>query len=317
MPQPTKIPRAFASSGDKNVIPESTGSIGLASWTEGFPAITSTPFAQGGIAPKRADFNGIFNALSAATVWQQQGGVFAYDNTTDYEPGNVVLYSDELFLCIVANGPGSSVKNPTDMATWAQLISAKGGTISGTLVFSGGNDIRSDANDKQIVLLAGMNANSTSGAKVILNGGSYTGGTPGQFMFQAGDANGYKQFVGAPDGTLTWDGSDIFTVGNSPISSDVSAQPYTYKVKFANGAMIQAVYSSFTTNSYSRIEWTYPEAFLEFPFVCVLKVSPSRTVNFYSGSKTKVILRCNDMSGAVVGEGDTSSYMIIAVGRWQ
>ena len=122
MPQPNKIPLAFAASGDKNTIPESTETTGLASWREGFPAITSAPFSEGGVAPKRADFNGIFNALSLAIVWQQQGGFYAYDNATDYEVGNVVLYSGDLYKCLAANGPSSAVKAPTNTAFWAKVI---------------------------------------------------------------------------------------------------------------------------------------------------------------------------------------------------
>lgn len=122
MPQPSKIPLAFAASGDRNSIPESTETAGLASWQEGFPAITSTPFSEGGIAPKRADFNGIFNALSLATLWQQQGGFYAYDNATDYEVGNVVLYSGDLYKCLNVNGPSSSVKAPTNTTAWAKII---------------------------------------------------------------------------------------------------------------------------------------------------------------------------------------------------
>lgn len=124
MPEPTKIPRPFADSGDKNSIPDSSGGLGFASWQEGFPAITGTPFAQGGVAPKRADFNGIFNALSAATIWQQQGGFYAYDNTTDYEVGNVVEYNNDLYKCITANGPGSAVKAPTDTTVWDKVMTS-------------------------------------------------------------------------------------------------------------------------------------------------------------------------------------------------
>lgn len=121
MPQPNKIPLAFAASGDKNTIPKSTETTGLASWREGFPAITSTPFSEGGIAPKRADFNGIFNALSQAVMWMQQGGVYAYDVNTDYEAGNVVLDAGGLYVANSANGPSSVVVQPssdTTGATW-------------------------------------------------------------------------------------------------------------------------------------------------------------------------------------------------------
>lgn len=122
MPQPNKIPLPFAASGDKNTIPENTETTGLASWRDGFPAITSTPFSEGGIAPKRADFNGIFHALSAAILWGQQGGVYAYDNATDYEPGNVVSNSGVLYVCRVANGPSSSIKPVTDSTVWQQVL---------------------------------------------------------------------------------------------------------------------------------------------------------------------------------------------------
>jgi len=121
MPQPNKIPLAFAASGDKNTIPESTETTGLASWRDGFPAITSVPFSEGGIAPKRADFNGIFNALSQAVMWMQQGGVYAYDVNTDYEAGNVVLDAGGLYVANSANGPSSVVVQPssdTTGATW-------------------------------------------------------------------------------------------------------------------------------------------------------------------------------------------------------
>lgn len=121
MPQPSKIPLAFAASGDKNVIPENTETTGLASWSEGFPAITSAPFSEGGIAPKRADFNGIFYALSQAVMWMQQGGLYAYDVNTNYEAGNVVLDAGGLYVANAANGPSSSVVQPssdTTGATW-------------------------------------------------------------------------------------------------------------------------------------------------------------------------------------------------------
>ena len=152
MPQPNKIPLAFAASGDKNVIPESTETTGLASWREGFPAITSAPFSEGGIAPKRADFNGIFNALSQAVMWMQQGGVYVYDADTDYEAGNVVLDAGGLYVANAANGPSSVVVQPstdTTGATWklvrldlatqtaAGYMSAEDKTALDTMITSG------------------------------------------------------------------------------------------------------------------------------------------------------------------------------------
>ena len=239
MPQPTKIPRAFASSGDKNTIPDSTGSIGLASWSEGFPAITSTPFAQGGVAPKRADFNGIFNALSAATVWQQQGGIYAYDNATDYEIGNVVLYSGNLYKCITANGPSSAVKAPTDATVWDALITAFGGTFTGNIGFSqnSGRIFKSD-NSGDLRFFAGTSY--TNGASFSLTGKDSTGG--GRFTSTANDGVNTIELIGKPDGTLTWDGKSLINNGQysamffSQTSGSYTA-PYTgvYKITLKGG----------------------------------------------------------------------------------
>ena len=147
MPQPNKIPLAFAASGDKNLIPESTETTGLASWREGFPAITSAPFSEGGIAPKRADFNGIFNALSQAVMWMQQGGVYAYDVSTDYEAGNVVYDAGGLYVANAANGPSSAVVQPSSDTTGAawKLVRLDLATQSAAGYMSGADKTKLDA----------------------------------------------------------------------------------------------------------------------------------------------------------------------------
>ena len=163
MPQPNKIPKAFAASGDRNIIPESTGDLGLASWNEGFPAICSVPFSEGGLAPKRADFNGVFNALSAATVWAQQGGVYAYDNVTDYEIGNLVIYNNALFYCLAANGPSSAVKAPTNTSVWGKVITATGGKMTGDLYLPQSYFAISVPSDAGVTVTAGEGRNYISG----------------------------------------------------------------------------------------------------------------------------------------------------------
>lgn len=249
MPEPTKIPRPFADSGDKNSIPDSSGSIGFASWQEGFPAITSEPFASGGVAPKRADFNGIFNALSLAIVWQQQGGFYAYDATTDYEVGNVAEYNGDLYKCIVANGPSSAVKAPTDTAVWSKVMTSAdtaaeylplaGGTMTGTITFTPANStylIRRVDNDGMLVIVGGGSGSSTAGAKLYLYG-SGNSTHPGEFGLQAGDSGGYKQLYGAPDGTLTWDGVDIATISTGTwtpvLKGGTTAGTFTYDANTA------------------------------------------------------------------------------------
>ena len=212
MPQPTKIPRAFADSGDKNSIPDSAGNPGFASWQEGFPQITSEPFANGGIAPKRADFNGVFNALSAATVWNQQGGVYAYDATTDYEVGNVVEYNNDLYKCITANGPGSAVKDPTDTTVWSKVMTAAD-AVAAYLPLSGGamsGDISNSAGTGFLRFLGGSNVNN--GARLAVSPESDTT-NPGQFWLVAKATGvGERHLIGKPDGTLTWDGKEVAAI---------------------------------------------------------------------------------------------------------
>lgn len=222
MLQPNKIPLAFAASGDKNIIPESTETTGLASWREGFPAITSTPFSEGGIAPKRADFNGIFNALSLAILWLQQGGFYAYDNATDYEVGNIVVYSGSIYVCLVANGPGSSVVAPTNTTTWSKISTAVdleayfplvgGKVVTGTLIYDGASDVIQQHSDSGRIAICG-GTQYGHGCSLRAYGSTHPV-LPGGFSFETNDGNVTKELLGKPDGTLKWGGSNVWTERN-------------------------------------------------------------------------------------------------------
>lgn len=79
---PSKSAVPFAQSGTKNTIPVNSQigvTPGAASFTDGFPPLTMTPLAAGGVPPYGADFNGILNFLSAATRWGQAGAGYSYD----------------------------------------------------------------------------------------------------------------------------------------------------------------------------------------------------------------------------------------------
>jgi hypothetical protein len=81
---PSKVPLPFANSGTKNVIPTASQigiTPGAASLTDGFPPLTMTPIVAGGVPPAGADFNGIFNLITAIQQWQSAGGNFTYDPT--------------------------------------------------------------------------------------------------------------------------------------------------------------------------------------------------------------------------------------------
>ena len=101
---PGKILLPFATSGAKNTIPVAsqigvTG--GAASYTDGFPPLTRTPIASGGIPPFGQDMNGILYSTSALDWWYSAGAGFVWDsafatnsNVGGYPQGARVLRSD-------------------------------------------------------------------------------------------------------------------------------------------------------------------------------------------------------------------------------
>ena len=129
MPEPSRIPQAWAADGDYNVIPTTNPGTGLCSWPLGFPTETQTPIAAGGTPPRRQDMNGALNWLSKHLLWTQQGGLWQYNPNADYEIGNVALENDSLYYCIQPNGPASTVVSPSDDsagAYWSALIYSTG-----------------------------------------------------------------------------------------------------------------------------------------------------------------------------------------------
>ena len=123
--QPAILSGAFAAEGDKNTIPANNdGLSGLASIAKGFPPITQVPLAQGGQPPQRQDFNGIFNLFSQFLLYAQNGGVYAYNNTLDYQPPCIISYDGEFYSCVAENGPSTSagVQPVTNTTYWAKLV---------------------------------------------------------------------------------------------------------------------------------------------------------------------------------------------------
>ncbi len=85
---PTKIPTYWGASapGANNTcpipIPSQIGSApGRASWSDGFPPLTFSPIASGGIPPSGADFNGALCQISQWIRWSNAGAPIFYDAT--------------------------------------------------------------------------------------------------------------------------------------------------------------------------------------------------------------------------------------------
>ena len=123
----TKYPQhllttALADRGDKTIPPATSQQAGTGrfSQAEGWRLETSQPIGEGGMPPKREDFNGAFYLLSQLLLWYQQGGLMQYSSSLDYEVGNEVLYLGTKYKCLKENGPSSATVVPgTDAETWA------------------------------------------------------------------------------------------------------------------------------------------------------------------------------------------------------
>lgn len=114
----------IAGSGDKTIPPATSQAAGAGrlSQAEGFDAWTSRPIGEGGIPPKREDFNGALYLLSQFLVWYQQGGVMQYSSAISYEPGNEIFANGVKYRCLIANGPGTDkgvVAPAADKAVWS------------------------------------------------------------------------------------------------------------------------------------------------------------------------------------------------------
>ncbi|MCS6499055.1 hypothetical protein NYD60_03400 [Burkholderia thailandensis] len=123
---PTLVPLAFAAGGAFNTIPEASQigtNPGGASLVDGFPPLTRTPIAAGGIPPSGLDMNGVLNLITQSTRWSHAGGrygfnsAFAADTNVGGYPAGAMLMSADGFgtwLSLVDNnsdnpdtGPGT------------------------------------------------------------------------------------------------------------------------------------------------------------------------------------------------------------------
>ena len=123
MLQPDIMNVAFACSGQKTYPIPSDTSFGNASLTAGFPPETSNPLLDGGVPPKRTDFNGILYWLSAFAMFQQSGGKFTFSAEINYDVPSIIYYNGDLWWCLRSNGPtnGGIVTPGTNANYWIKF----------------------------------------------------------------------------------------------------------------------------------------------------------------------------------------------------
>lgn len=134
MIEPQKWASALGSQSDTVTLPDED--LQFASFKKLFPALTQVPLSEGGVAPQRTDFNTLFKLLGDNIFYLQQGGVFTYSDTTEYENGALVKYNNELYLCIKNNG-SSNKHAPSNNEYWKKI--ALNDALANYLPLSGGN----------------------------------------------------------------------------------------------------------------------------------------------------------------------------------
>lgn len=129
MANPKLIPVPFANGGAKTTIPIARASndpAEMPDYNEGFPPITSTPVIAGGKAPRRPDFNGILNDITANIRHLNSGGFFTFDaefatKIGGYPKGAVLLSNDgsKKYVSLI-DGNTSDFNTTLDPAKWAK-----------------------------------------------------------------------------------------------------------------------------------------------------------------------------------------------------
>ncbi|EBP3773672.1 tail fiber protein [Salmonella enterica] len=129
--KPRQLAVPFASTGDKNNIPDKatqqTKESGNAAYDSGFPPVTMTPISAGGIPPHGKDFNGLMHDITAAIRYVQAGGLYTYN--ADFA-GAIGGYAKDAILAGVAttavwlNTIDDNLTDPEgdDSAGWVNLL---------------------------------------------------------------------------------------------------------------------------------------------------------------------------------------------------
>lgn len=235
MANPEYLAQAFATNGAKATIPNTTTTAGRASLSQGFPTETSMPLAQGGVPPRREDFNGILYTLSSYALFQQAGGKFTYDARVDYTPPAIIFYGSDLWWCVQANGASSLVVTPgTNTSYWIKLKDYLANPLAAYPVGS-----------------YYMSSNSTSPA--VLFGGTWTQ-IQNRFIYAAGSGYPVNSTGGSATKSLSTDnlpshnhscgsaGSHTHTRGTMNITGSVTNtdgyEGWGYADSFANSGAL-------------------------------------------------------------------------------
>lgn len=160
---PTKFGTVWNASGvNRNTIPVASQigvTPGLASYTDGFPPLTMTPIASGGVPPFGQDFNGLGYAVTLAIQWLQAGGGYAFDSSFastvgGYPLGAEVQRSDGLGFWV--NTSANNSTGPESATSGTNWIPLPSNTTFSTSMASGSVTLTAIQAANPIIILTGL-----------------------------------------------------------------------------------------------------------------------------------------------------------------
>lgn len=220
---PGKLVLPFANAGAKNTIPTASQigiTAGAASLTDGFPPLTRTPIAAGGVPPSGLDMNGILYALSAALRWAAAGGGYAFDatfagdsNVNGYPRGARVMRSDGVgyWLNTVENNTtdpegGSAAGWVPDLTNGVAAVTMTSANVTLTALQYG----------KPLIVISGtLTANLNLIFPAIAGEWTVANNTTGAFSITCKTASGTGVPVSGGCATVLYgDGTNIYSADN-------------------------------------------------------------------------------------------------------
>ncbi|WP_233343469.1 hypothetical protein [Burkholderia cepacia] len=233
---PTLVPLAFAAGGAFNTIPEASQigtNPGGASLVDGFPPLTRTPIAAGGIPPSGLDMNGVLNLITQSTRWAHGGGRYAFNsafaadtNVGGYPAGAMLMSADGFgtWLSLVDNNSDNPDTGPG--TKWAPSQAYGFSAISG-LTNVNVTLTPAQAMKSRIVLTGALTGNVQIILPTWTREWTVVNNTTGAFTITAKTASGTGVAIPAGAARVVCDGTNVTQPAESIASATLASHALT------------------------------------------------------------------------------------------
>ncbi|MBR8426977.1 beta strand repeat-containing protein [Burkholderia cenocepacia] len=233
---PTLVPLAFAAGGAFNTIPEASQigtNPGGASLVDGFPPLTRTPIAAGGIPPSGLDMNGVLNLITQSTRWAHGGGRYAFNsafaadtNVGGYPAGAMLMSTDGqgTWLSLVDNNSDNPDTGPG--TKWAPSQAYGFSAISG-LTNVNVTLTPAQAMKSRIVLTGALTGNVQIILPTWTREWTIVNNTTGAFTITVKTASGTGVAIPAGAARVVCDGTNVTQPAESIASATLASHALT------------------------------------------------------------------------------------------